>query len=63
MLCPLVFPQYEKYKPIKAELVKIELLNVSHFIPIASTQPEHNGSFKLKEKASEEAMNCFTQTH
>lgn len=25
MLCPLVFPQYEKYKPIKTELVKIEL--------------------------------------
>lgn len=35
---------------------------MSHFIPIASTQPEHNGSFKLKENVTEEAMNCFTQT-
>jgi len=38
----------------KTELVKIKLSKVSHFIPTASTQPEHNGRFKLEK---EEAMN------
>lgn len=61
MLCLLVFPQYKKYMPTSTEQVKIKLL-MSHYIPIASTEPKHNGSFKLKENVSEEAMNCFTQT-